>query len=147
MKSTLEQITSYKNQAVINRFIKEFPRVSDQAETLFTDLMRFFWASYKHSSEQKNQPTNESLQFTFIMDNEMKDIDHMWHVFLLYTEDYMKFCDDYFGHYLHHLPDVVKVNSNIVINFEENLERFLSYVYDNLGESVVRRWFANSIIS
>jgi|GEM_PF-2999871 len=33
-----------------------------------------------------------------------RDVDAIWHAHILFTEDYMKFCDQYFGYYLHHRP-------------------------------------------
>ncbi len=33
-----------------------------------------------------------------------EDVDTMWHAHILHTQDYMQFCDAYFGHYMHHLP-------------------------------------------
>jgi hypothetical protein len=34
-----------------------------------------------------------------------KQIDEIWHAHILYTQDYLKFCDKVFGHYLDHLPN------------------------------------------
>ncbi len=34
------------------------------------------------------------------------EIDEAWHAHILHTEDYVKFCDDVFGDYLHHYPHV-----------------------------------------
>lgn len=33
-----------------------------------------------------------------------KDVDNLWHMFILYTKDYMKFGKEVFDHYLHHSP-------------------------------------------
>lgn len=145
MKCTLDEILLYTNQPVINRFTKEYPEKKEKAQLLFKDLLRFFWSSQKHFIDQKNNPNNEELDFVFIMDEEMKDIDLMWHVFLLYTKDYMDFCDNYFGEYVHHLPDIVPNMPQDPIRFQKNLERFLSYCYDNLGAQTVKRWFAEIV--
>lgn len=37
-----------------------------------------------------------------------KDIDDAWHAHILHTEDYMKFCEETFGCYLHHQPHTKK---------------------------------------
>ncbi|MGE3611766.1 MAG: hypothetical protein AB7I27_19410 [Bacteriovoracaceae bacterium] len=65
----------------------------------------------------------------------------MWHIFLLYTKDYMEFCDKYFKQYIHHLPDIVPNMPQDPEAFEQNLSRFLNYCFDHLGEDVVKRWF------
>lgn len=145
MQSTLTEVLSYQHPAVVRRFQKEHPEKAHLAEQLFSDLLRFFWTSKKHLLEREKSPENESLQFTFIMDDEMRDIDQIWHVFLLYTQDYMDFCDKYFGEFLHHQPDIVPTFKKGSFDFESNLQKFLSYVYDELGEDVVERWFSQSL--
>lgn len=145
MLATLDEVLSYKHPAVVRRFQKDHPQKADQAEELFEDLMRFFWSSKKHALDRQAQPKNDALNFVYIMDEEMRDIDQMWHVFLLYTKDYMDFCHKYFGEYLHHLPDIVPTFEKGSFDFETNLVKFLDYVYDNLGEDVLKRWFPVSV--
>lgn len=144
---SLEDILNYDHPAVVARFKKDHPTKAEHAEIYFKDLLRFFWASKRHQNDRKADPSDK-LNFVFIMDDEMRDIDQMWHVFLLYTEDYMNFCHKYFGEYLHHQPDIVPTLEKGVVDaaesFSANLEKFLDYNYDLLGEDVVRRWFAFS---
>jgi hypothetical protein len=146
MLKSLEEISSYSHPAVVRRFQKEHPDHAEQAEQLFKDLLIFFWASKKHSLDRKKNPDDDALNFIFIMDAEMRYIDQMWHIFLLYTKDYMEFCANNFDEYLHHLPDVVPTFKKGSFEFNSNLEKFLSYIFDNLGEEVVRRWFAQSLL-
>lgn len=144
MLSSLDKTIQFKHEGVIQRYKRDFPEDADNAETHFTDLMRFFWISKKHYLDRQENPNDATLDFTFIMDEQMKPIDQIWHVFLLYTQDYMDFCEEYFGEYLHHLPDIVPNLPSEEQNeegFEQNLSMFLSYTYDQLGEKVVRRWF------
>jgi hypothetical protein len=145
MLKPLNDVLAYKHPAVVRRFQKEHPQKAHQAEQLFEDLLLFFWASKRHALDRAAHPGDESLDFVFIMDQEMRDIDQMWHVFLLYTKDYMDFCESNFGEYLHPLPDIVPTFEQGSFEFEANLAKFLSYVYDRLGEQVVRRWFARSL--
>jgi hypothetical protein len=144
---TLNQVLSYEHPAVVRRFQKDHPQKADRAEQLFKDLLTFFWASKKHQQDKEKNPQDEALKFVFIMDEEMKDIDHIWHVFLLYTQDYMEFCHEYFGEYLHHKPDVVPGFEKGSFDFVENLEKFLEYVDMNLGPATLERWFAVSLAS
>jgi hypothetical protein len=141
MQLILEEVMSYRHPAVVRRFQRDFPEKADRAEVLFQDLVLFFWSSKKHARDRAQAPENPALNFVYIMDEEMRDIDQMWHVFLLYTKDYMDFCLKYFGEYLHHLPDIVPTFEKGSFDFESNLAKFLNYIYDELGEAVVRRWF------
>lgn len=145
MLASLNDVLSYQHPAVVRRFQKDHPAHAEQAEKIFTDLLRFFWSSKKHYLERQQNPNDESLNFVFIMDDEMRMIDQMWHVFLLYTKDYMDFCHKYFDEYMHHLPDVVPTFEKGSFDFETNLVKFLEYVYDQLGEDVVKRWFPISV--
>ncbi len=137
-------VLNYKNPAVIRRFQKEFAVKANEADIIFSDLMKFFYASKTHELQKLNDPQNGDLDFIFIMDDEMKYIDHMWHIFLLYTEDYLDFCMKYFGEFLHHRPDIVPNNPDFAHGFEDNLTKFLSFNYDLLGEEAVTRWFSES---
>lgn len=139
MNTELTNILSYEHPEIVKRFKKDFPEDAHRAEELFKDMLRFFWVSKQHSLDKKTKKAE--FDFTFIMDEEMNLIDKMWHIFLLYTEDYMNFCYKYFGEYLHHRPDIVPTLPQDPKFFEENLEKFLSYTYDHLGEDVVKRWF------
>lgn len=146
MICTLEEILNYKNPAVVRRFQKEHPAKADRAEEIFTDLMRFFWGTKKHVLDRAQQPENTDLDFFFIMDEDMREIDQMWHVFLLYTRDYADYCEHHFGEYLHHQPDLVPYFENQGFKFETNLEKFLDYTFELFGEPVIRRWFATSLV-
>lgn len=145
MLCQLDEILKYKNPAVVRRFAKEHPEKSQRAEMIFEDLMRFFWGTKKHLLDRSSQPNDESLKFFFIMDEDMREIDQMWHVFLLYTRDYADYCQRYFGEYLHHQPDLVPYFEEKGFEFNTNLEKFLNYTYELFGENVIRRWFSASL--
>ena len=146
MKASLEEMRQYRHPQVIRRFVRDYPEMADSAEIIFEDLMLFFWASKNHEEEKKMNPHRADLDFIYIMDEEMKGIDLMWHIFLLYTKDYAEFCEKYFGQFLHHLPEIVDPDETENQKFNLNLERFLNYSYDLLGEEVIRRWYAPSLI-
>lgn len=147
MNCSLSEILEYKNQPVVNRFKKEYPEKANRAEDIFSDLLRFFWGTKKHASDRIRNPNNIGLEFFFIMDNDMKEIDQMWHLFLLYTREYADFCQRYFGEFLHHQPDLVPLFEKQGFEFYTNLERFLKYTYEIFGEEVIRRWFARTLTS
>jgi hypothetical protein len=35
-----------------------------------------------------------------------REVDEVWHTFILFTRDYMSFCDRVYGSYLHHQPSI-----------------------------------------
>lgn len=147
MLCTIDEILEYKNTPVVRRFQKEYPDKANRAEDIFSDLMRFFWGTKKHLVDRALYPSNDDLNFFFIMDDDMREIDQMWHVFLLYTRDYADYCQRYFGEFLHHQPDLVPYFEEKGFQFETNLEKFLNYTYELFGEPVIRRWFSTSLAS
>lgn len=137
----LNDVLLYKNPTVITRFKINVPAMADQAEQLFAHTIRYLWLCEKHHWDLVNNPNDPRLQFIPVMHEEMRAIDSMWHEFILVTRDYHEFCQHYFGHYLHHEP-----NMNETLNYSEeqfvtSLHLFLDYTYDVLGEEVIKDWF------
>lgn len=89
---TLGTVLDYKNRQVVLRIRKEVMErgrelSTAESEALFQKTLKFLWGTHNGG---KLVPT--------------PDEDEGWHAFILYTKDYMKFCDRFFGHYLHHCP-------------------------------------------
>jgi hypothetical protein len=141
MENLLAEIKKYRNEAVIHRFHVEYPHLKDKADEIFEDLMVFFWATKKHEIELNKSPANKELDFVFIMDQKMKDIDNMWHIFLLFTKDYHHFCTTYFKEFIHHVPGVAQALPKDESFYETNLERFLNFNLDHLEQERIMRWF------
>ncbi len=140
----LEQLLQYRNKHVMERYQKDHPHNKLTAEEAWTELLKFFWLSHKRKHEAQAHPRKLSLKFHCAMHQEMKEIDDMWHTFLLFTQDYMQFCFDYFGSYIHHAPNT----ENTVPSgkkYETELKRYLSYIYDHLGETTLRKWFESTL--
>jgi hypothetical protein len=137
---SLTILLQYKNQAVIERYERDFPNNALNGEAAFTELMKYFWLANHHKIIRNLDPDNEALNFSCYLFPEMKEIDDIWHSFLLFTKDYMEFCDTYFGEFQHHTPiesDEIASNEEI----ETHLTRYLSFIYDTLGEQTVQLWF------
>jgi hypothetical protein len=137
----LSSLLSYQNDRVISRYIKDYPLAKMSAEDAFNELMKYIWLSMKHKNDKKAYPNDHSLNFMCTMHHEMKDIDNMWHTFLLFTQDYHNFCQEYLdGVFFHHEPqDETDYFSEQV--YEQELTLYLSYIYDNLGEDALIKWF------
>jgi hypothetical protein len=147
MLPELSELLTYHHPKVIASYVRTYPGSEEKANTLFQDMLRFLWISRKHQSDRSLHPDDEQIQFQFVMHEEMREIDNMWHNFILYTHDYIAFCQRYFGEYLHHVPDVADTITSGVEEFSDDLEKYLLYTYDNLGEETVRRWFAMHLAS
>jgi len=140
----LPALYEYKNIHVLERYAKDYPDNVLTPEKAFKELMNFFWLSLKHEADKLNYPQNNELDFICGIHSEMKEVDDMWHTFLLFTKDYISFCKTYLGRYFHHSPNTGK--EQLTENeFRLDFTRFLSYVYDNLGEESLKTWFGELI--
>lgn len=73
-------------------------------------------------------------------------IDEMWHIFILHSREYHRFCYEYFGTYIHHQPfEHSHYKSadleNIAIRTQK-IQKKMEDVYDAFGPVVMRRWFS-----
>lgn len=137
----LNELMQYKNQRVIQRFRRNFPQDRDRADMLFQDMLGYLWLSQRHAELLEQKPDRSDLDFMCVMHQEMVDIDEMWHIFILHTQDYFDFCDRYFGGYLHHIPNVAEDHPQDDETFFRDLQRYLSFAIDELGAETIRRWF------
>lgn len=141
MKTQLPDLLQYKNYDVINRYKASYKNNVLSPEDVFSELLKYLWLTQKHKFDKEQFPLNRDLEFVCAVHKEMAEIDDMWHTFLLFTKDYMLFCEQFFGDYIHHIPTT---EADIPItrdDFKLTFTRYLSYIYDNLGETTVIRWF------
>lgn len=135
------EVLNYKNDALIQRYEKDYSDNQLSGEQALHHLMQYFWLSQKHLIDLQDRPEDPALQFECCMYNEMNEIDDMWHTFLLFTHEYADFSMRYFGTFIHHVPTPASQSHDPAV-FETKLTKFLSYTYDHLGEKTVRTWFA-----
>ena len=82
-----EAIMSYKNDLVVKRYANRFKVSEEYASRLFYAMKQMLWLSTVHEGV-----------------NPSKEVDDMWHWFILHTKQYIEFCGEFFGHYVHHSP-------------------------------------------
>ncbi|USN51087.1 MAG: hypothetical protein H6731_01365 [Myxococcales bacterium] len=139
---SINKILQYKNPLVIQRFKQAFPDKAHRAEELWINMLKYLWLCKKHEQDVELNPHLSHLQFSCVMHQEMRDMDEMWHAFILITKDYADFCHNYFGEFLHHVPNIREEIVQSEEEFERELHLYLSYVYDQLGEETLKLWFS-----
>jgi len=137
---SIDTVLNYTNPRILKRYEKDYPNNTLKAEEAFQELLKYFWLCQKCRTDRKTFSNDESLNFSVAMHQEMKEIDDMWHTFILFTKDYADFCQRYFENFIHHDP-TDEENAPSPEQFEKDLTQYLSYIYDNLGEDTVRKWF------
>ena len=140
MLPNLDDLLKYKNENILLRYQKDYPHAKMPAHEALSELLKYIWLCCKHALDFKHSPDQEALQFSCIMHEEMIEIDYMWHTFLLFTRDYLSFCQTYLsGDFFHHQPKVDK--KSVDENNIYELQRYLAYIYDQLGEDTLTKWF------
>lgn len=139
----LQYLLQYKNPPILKLYEQNYPKNKLTAEQAFVEVLKYLWLTQKHILDRKNNPDNENLPYRCIMLRSMREIDEMWHEFILFTEDYSNFCHDYFDEYLHHLPNIFDNLPTPREEVEAEISKLLPYIYDNLGEDTLRIWFAD----
>lgn len=141
MLPDLDNLLSYRNENLIARYKKEYPHAKMSADVALRELMKYIWLCNLHREAVRLSPQDETLQFTCVMHEEMNDIDHMWHCFLMFTRDYRDFCDRYLnGDFFHHQPATESPLASDLA-YEVELTRYLSFIARHLGEATLQEWF------
>jgi len=129
----------YRNREILLRFMDQWGVSEEEAEELFTETKKWLWLTTRQDAPP------------LVITGEMKMLDEMWHNFVLFTPEYMQYCDSRFGGYVHHLPTPVAEKKRLRAEFEmdsaaagERRNRELApqyeYIYEKLGEETLIKW-------
>ncbi len=133
----LADVLKYRNSAVIEKFREAYALPRRDAEALFTEMKRWLWLNARANS----LPGSPDV-YVFA---EMTAIDEMWHTFVLFTKDYQAFCYRYFGHFVHHVPNIdrrfVRSRKNDPEVERKLWETGVRFVVEQLGPEIALRWF------
>ena len=145
----LADVLAYRNDRVVDSFLRKFAVTREEAEAIFTEVRRWLW--YVASTK----PTADNPEAHGI-DEAMFIIDEMWHTFILVTRDYAAFCEEMFGRFLHHDPGSAGSEAyGADYSIEEGEDREAKIVartmtrkrakyldiHERLGEEVFLRWY------
>ena len=86
---SMNAVLSYRNERVMRRYMKDNHVSEEVDEMVFVEMLKFLYLCGVIST-----PCSPPS----------KEIDEMWHCFILHTIDYHKFCWENFGRFLHHDP-------------------------------------------
>lgn len=139
---TLESVLSYKNPAVLKLYVQNYPTHFLSAELAFEEVLKYLWLTQKLKMDKMNRPDDPTLPQDIIMLRSMREIDDMWHEFILFTEDYTEFCHQFFNEYLHHLPNIFDNAPSSWDEVKSEVSKLLPYVHEHLGEDTLKRWYA-----
>ena len=147
MLPKLSDLLAYENPAVLKLYNQNYPNNVLSAEQAFEETLKYLWLCQKHAIDAEKNIGNKDFPSQCFMPRSMREIDEMWHEFILFTKDYSDFCAKYFGEYMHHLPNIFDNMPRPRDVIEADVEKLLLYIYDHLGENTVKIWFSTYLDS
>ena len=137
---SLDKALKYQNDEVVHRFTTLWDVSVAETQDLFLETKKWIWLYA--------QPEKPRLKIT----TPLLMIDEMWHNFILFSRDYMKYCYDCFGRYIHHAPiphsekkeeqkqDKVDPIGAAAKRMQEQIEQY-GFIYQNLGVETLLKWY------
>jgi len=86
--TTRDAVMAYEHPALIDRLHKKCGFTTEEASLLFEDMKKWLYICGTCPEHMAPAPK----------------IDEAWHNFILFTKDYADFCEEFFGHFIHHRP-------------------------------------------
>jgi hypothetical protein len=141
----LEDIQRYTNEAVVLRFMETWDLPRAEADELFDDMLKWLWLGATVTT-WANPPRLAISPST-------KLVDEMWHTFILFSRDYVTFCEQFFGFYLHHSPTPRSEYERQIDGYERDPATYLhnlrlefcrlyEVIFDLLGEQTLIKWYS-----
>lgn len=140
----LEITLQYQNENIPHRFKKFYNVTDEEADEIFTETKRWLWlcgVNYELRRLGK-------IDFTLGIINGLPVIDEMWHNFVLHTEAYKDFCEEYVGGFIEHVPTTKAKDEYKKKHVEKHLaevkvfyQNQYSLTYDILGEETCIKWY------
>jgi hypothetical protein len=91
-RCTLNVATFYKNDALVTKFSQETGVDRERANQLFEETKSFLVRAASVAAP---------------IEPPSREVDAMWYAFILFTNDYLLFCRNYLGEFVHHVPHVL----------------------------------------
>ena len=88
-QSLFERMRDYQQPVLINKMRTELVMTEEEAKLLFDDVKKFLALAV--TSSRPLAPPHA--------------VDDGWHLFILFTKDYDRFCREYCGRFVHHVPE------------------------------------------
>jgi hypothetical protein len=132
--ATYEPVLRFEAPYLIEKLVKD--RIADtagEAEALFAEAKRFLILSYVDSDVSWNMYSRR--------------VDEAWHQFVLFTGQYVDFCQKYFGEYLHHNPSNAPQPAGRPELKPSTFEGFRARYESFFGEPLPDVWFDDRSVS
>jgi hypothetical protein len=131
---TLGAALAYEAPFLIEKLLKEHVvETAAEGEMLFTEVKRFLILVH----------TNDSK----IWDMYSLRVDEVWHQFILFTKQYMDFCQQFFGRYIPHSPSNAPESQIIGSDEATSFEDFQRHYWELFSEDIPDVWYDEKSIT
>lgn len=148
--SSLEDVLAYQNDDLVFKFMENWDLTEAETRELFEETKKWLWVSAKAISARSRGEGGPKM----VVAQSMILMDEMWHQFILFTRDYRLFCKEYIGFFLNHAPttksekkagvaEATQDPEAFLAKMQEMLEKQYSFIYDNLGEPTLVKWYSD----
>lgn len=91
----IKKVMDYQMPNIIARYCKDYKVSADTAKIHEVELKRYLiLAGDSDNGDGLGMMSTE--------------VDNLWHTFLLFTKEYQAFCNEMFGKFIHHCPEIDK---------------------------------------
>ncbi len=127
VRTTASDVLCFKASFLTDKLLKDgIADNAEESEALFNEVKRYLLLVHYHTD----------VEFAMYS----RRIDAAWHSFVLFTEEYAKFCKRFFGTFLHHAPNEAPrakaASSRTIADFRH----FCSAYESMFGEEVPDLW-------
>jgi hypothetical protein len=136
---TLDEALEYQNEEIIHRFLQIYDMSFAEAGDIFIQTKKWLWLlAVAHQDENMGKKVPR-----LTIDKSLLSIDEMWHNFILFTQEYGKYCISKFGFYIHHKPNFAGKNQEeqTLLSLVDHRRNQYSYTYDVLGSDTLELWY------
>ncbi|MCO5412256.1 hypothetical protein [Ralstonia mojiangensis] len=135
-------LARYQHEGVIGKFRDEWDVEEAEALDIFSEMKKFLCVS--------EYAQRQCIEFE--IDEPLLMVDKMWHHFILFTKDYEKFCNRFFGKMIHHIPfcsahltQKIQTLSQKGITLSDHkrgrLEKQLQVISATFGNETLKKWY------
>ena len=129
-KQIIENIMKYPMAPILQRCKKDYSYTDEDMNILERELKRYFVFSAFNK-------TGHGMY--------SKDVDNLWHTFILFTKDYAHFCNKYIGNFIDHVPETDTAKTPEALSeVRDDFREFVKNYTEIFKEEVHPIWFLDT---
>jgi hypothetical protein len=142
---SLDKALAYRNDQILYKFQEHWDVSFDEASELFEETKKWLWLQVIARQQAGSPPLAMTVSLAMV--------DEMLHTFILFTKEYVQYCEQNYGVYLHHTPMTKKQKDAKIARFRREPKALLAeeaeflsdmyfFVYEWLGRETVVKWYS-----